>query len=65
MLFFSAVLSLGHINWLNPAFHNEKCLWPVGFASRRIMATPASGKLPTPHLCQVLEHQQHGGPVFR
>jgi hypothetical protein len=59
------VVSLGRINWLNPAFHNEKGLWPVGFVSLRIATTPAGGTQPAPHRCEVLERPRTGGPLFR
>ena len=60
-----AVMSLGRINWINPAFHNEKGLWPVGFVSQRRASTPAGGKQPVPHRCEVLEDPRTGAPQFR
>ena len=60
-----AVVSLGRINWINPAFHNEKGLWPVGFVSLRIATTPTGGTRSVPHRCEVLEHPRTGGPLFR
>lgn len=61
----SAVRCLGRINFINPAFHNEKNFWPVGYAAERTAATPASGRKPVKHLCEVLEHPTDGGPLFR
>lgn len=31
-----AVLSLGEVEWLHPAFHNEKNIFPVGYRATRI-----------------------------
>ena len=59
------MLSLGRINWVNPAFHNEKGLWPVGFVSLRTATTPAGGSQPVPHRCEVLEDTSTGAPLFR
>ena len=58
------VRCLGHVNWLNPAFHNEKNLWPVGFVSDRMASRPASGRRPVLHRCEVLEDAD-GAPLFR
>ena len=30
-----AVLSLGQVEWLHPAFHNEKSVYPVGYRATR------------------------------
>ncbi len=36
------LVSLGRIEWLNGAFHNENTIFPVGFTAVRTVATPAS-----------------------
>ena len=30
-----AVLALGEVEWLHPAFHHEKAIYPVGYRARR------------------------------
>jgi hypothetical protein len=30
------VLELGEVEWLHPAFHNEKYIFPVGYKAQRI-----------------------------
>jgi hypothetical protein len=59
------VLSLGRVEWLHPLFHNEKCIWPVGYAAERTASTPAGGPKPAPHLCEILEAEDGSGPLFR
>lgn len=61
------VLSLGHIEWLHPGFHNEKAIWPVGYRAIRIAATPAAGgdELQVPHICEILAAPDGSGPIFR
>jgi hypothetical protein len=39
---FAAVLSLGRVEWVHPGFHDEKHIWPAGYAAERLVATPAS-----------------------
>jgi hypothetical protein len=60
-----AVLSLGRIEYLHPAFHDVKNFWPVGYCVDRLAATPASGKKETLHRCQILEAPDGSGPLFR
>ena len=31
----AAVLGLGDVEWLHPAFHHEKCIYPVGYRALR------------------------------
>ena len=59
------VLSLGKIEWLHPAFHDEKSIWPVGYKAERVAKTPAGGDNPIRHLCEVLEAPDGSGPIFR
>lgn len=59
------VLSLGRIEWLHPAFHDEKCIWPVGFRAEKVATTPAGGEKPVRHLCEVLAAPDGSGPIFR
>ena len=60
-----AVLSLGHIEYLHPAFHDVKNFWPVGYCVDRLAATPASDKKETLHRCEILEAPDGSGPLFR
>lgn len=57
--------SLGRINYHHPAFHNEGCLFPEGYAATRTVATPASRMKPAPHRCTVEMHPSGSGPLFR
>ena len=59
------VLSLGRVEWLHPAFHDEKHIWPVGYTAERLAVTPASGGREVPHLMEVLEASDGSGPLFR
>ncbi|GAB4814051.1 hypothetical protein N2152v2_001097 [Parachlorella kessleri] len=59
------VISLGHVKWLHPAFHDEKHIWPVGYRAERLTATPASQGKEVPHSCEVLEMPDGSGPLFR
>lgn len=61
------VLSLGHIEWLHPGFHNEKAIWPVGYRAIRTAATPAAGEAEAqiPHLCEIIAAPDGSGPIFR
>lgn len=61
----NAVLALGRIEHIHPAFHDEKHLWPVGFVAERVAATPASDRKPVPHRCEVLAAPDGSGPLFR
>ena len=35
-----AVLSLGEVEWLHPAFHNEKFIFPPGYRAERTLRKP-------------------------
>ena len=60
------ILSLGVVEWLHPSFHDEKSIWPVGYAAERKAATPASGgTVPIRHLCEILKAEDGSGPIFR
>jgi hypothetical protein len=59
------VLSLGYIQWLHPAFHSKSQLWPVGYTIENKMASPASQKILTSHICQILEAEDGSGPLFK
>lgn len=60
-----SVRCLGRVEWLHPAFHNEKHIWPVGFVAERMAATPASGGREALHVAEVLEAHDGSGPLFR
>jgi hypothetical protein len=57
--------SLGRVEILHPAFHNDKFIFPVGFAVRRRARTPCSGGREVWHTAEVLEAPDGSGPVFR
>ncbi|KAL4440395.1 hypothetical protein ABPG75_003396 [Micractinium tetrahymenae] len=58
------VLALGEVEWLHPAFHNEKCIFPVGYRACRKANTPASGGEAL-HVLEVLRASDGSGPLFR
>ncbi|KAK9809202.1 hypothetical protein WJX72_011258 [[Myrmecia] bisecta] len=60
-----SVHSLGRIEYIHPAFHNEKNFWPVGFSAVRMAATPASANKRVAHRCEILEAADGSGPLFR
>eukprot|EP00887_Chlorella_sp_A99_P002328 scaffold10.g2328.t1 len=59
------VLDLGRVEWLHPAFHDEKHIWPVGYRAERLAATPASGGEEGPHVLEVAAAPDGSGPLFR
>jgi len=60
------LLALGTIEYVNPLFHNEQFLFPVGFRVSRVAATPASGGADALHVLEILRSPDAaGGPVFR
>ena len=60
-----AVLSLGRVEWVHPAFHSAKHIFPVGYRALRLAASPASGGKEAPHTCEILASPDGMGPVFR
>ena len=61
----AAVLRLGRIEWVHPAFHSEQYLWPVGFRSTRIASSFLSRDRAEKHSCEVIEAPDGSGPLFR
>lgn len=61
----AAVLSLGEVDFLHPAFHDEKTIFPVGYRAVRVTASQASDMDVVPHLCEILAAEDGSGPVFR
>jgi hypothetical protein len=59
------LLSLGRIEFLHPAFHNDKSIFPVGFAVRRRASTALSGGRVIWHTAEVVEAPDGSGPLFR
>lgn len=59
------MLSLGRIEWIHPGFHVEQYLWPVGFRASRCIATPMSKHQTVVHECEVVQHPDGSGPLFR
>jgi hypothetical protein len=59
------VLSLGRVEWLHPAFHNEKVIWPVGYRALRTAVTPLGGATPVEHLCEIIVAPDGSGPLFK
>ena len=60
-----AVVALGQVDFLHPAFHDEKFIYPVGYSAIRITSSAASGNRPLPHLCEILAAEDGSGPFFR
>lgn len=62
------ILSLGRIEWLHPAYHNEKYIWPVGYKVAKTAVTPygcGSSSKPVVHLCEIVAAPDGSGPLFR
>lgn len=59
------VLRLGEIVWLSRWFHDEKYIYPQGYAAERLMASGASGGRVVHHLMEVLAADDGVRPVFR
>jgi hypothetical protein len=58
------LLSLGRVEFLHPHFHNEKFIFPVGFAVKRRARTAAGGR-ELWHLAEILDQPDGSGPLFR
>lgn len=43
-----AVLRLGEVEWLHPAFHNEKFIFPFGYAAERLSSARPAALLAVP-----------------
>jgi hypothetical protein len=56
---------LGRVEFLHPAFHNDKFIYPVGFAVRRRARTPCSDGRVIWHTAEVLQAPDGSGPLFR
>lgn len=60
-----AVHCLGQVEFLHPAFHNEKHIWPRGYrATSLVKSTASKGEL-AEHLCEILVSPSGSGPLFR
>lgn len=59
------LLSLGRIEYVNPLYHNEKFIFPVGYRACRLVATPASKGAEVPHVMEIVKGEGASGPVFR
>jgi hypothetical protein len=56
---------LGRVEFVHPRFHNDKFIFPVGFAVRRRARTPLSGDREVWHTAEILEDPLGTGPIFR
>lgn len=59
------LLALGHIEYVNPLYHNEKFIFPVGYKATRVAATPASGGKEVEHTMEILKGAGTCGAIFR
>lgn len=57
--------SLGRVEFVHPGFHNDKFIFPVGFAVRRRAKTPSSGNTEIWHRAEIVEDTDGSGPLFR
>eukprot|EP00775_Hariotina_reticulata_P004536 gene4536-4788_t len=57
------LLSLGRVEFLHPHFHNEKFIFPVGFAVKRRARTAAGGQ-ESWHLAEILDQPDGSGPLI-
>lgn len=64
----SSVLTLhclGRVEWLNPNFHTERHIFPIGYRVSRLCSTPASNKQEAVHTFEVLTAADGLRPLFR
>lgn len=61
----AAVLGFGEVDFLHPAFHDEKTIYPVGYCAIRVTASQASNMETVSHLCEVMAAEDGSGPIFR
>jgi len=56
------VHALGRVIWRNPAFHNDRYIWPVGFRSSRSYSSVIDPYAKCLYHCEIRDDQ--GEPVF-
>lgn len=59
------LLSLGRVEYVHPRFHNDKLIFPVGFAIRRRVRLPCSSEREVWHTAEILANPDGSGPLFR
>ncbi|KAF5842507.1 hypothetical protein DUNSADRAFT_6751, partial [Dunaliella salina] len=59
------VLDLGQIEWLRPAFHTERHIFPLNFRAVCTMSSPASGGQAAPHVLEITKAANGISPLFR
>ena len=60
-----AVDCFGVVEFLHPAFHNEKHIWPRGYKATSLVKCTAADKVPAKHVCEILDSPTGSGPLFR
>lgn len=60
-----AVNCFGNVEFLHPAFHNEKHIWPRGYKATSMVKCTAADKAPAKHVCEILDSLTGSGPLFR
>lgn len=65
MISFLAVNAFGRIEFLHPAFHNEKHIWPLGYKATSVRESPKSKDSEATYVCEILSASNNSGPLFR
>lgn len=47
------ILSLGEIEWRNPAYHSKKYIWPAGYKVKRVVRSKYSEDKAVPHVVEI------------
>lgn len=59
------LVALGRVDYLHPHFHNDKLIFPAGFAVERRAKTPSSGDREMWYRAEILRNPDGSGPLFR
>ena len=57
--------SFGRIEFLHPAFHNEKHIWPLEYKATSLRESPNAKTQESEYVCEILAAPENSGPLFR
>ncbi|KAI9309546.1 F/Y rich C-terminus-domain-containing protein [Cunninghamella echinulata] len=58
------LISLGTINHTDPAYHNERYIWPVGYVVERTYMSMIDPENQTDYICKIEAAEDDNGPIF-
>ncbi|CAO3616858.1 unnamed protein product [Cunninghamella echinulata] len=57
------LISLGTINHTDPAYHNERYIWPVGYVVERTYMSMVDPENQTDYICKIETAEDDNGPI--